>query len=83
MKRIIIDIFDDADGELKDLVKINSDELCTTYINNITSHGLQCEMKGDSKEFLEIQEILDNISQLTRKLNTLYGYNDLKSNVGK
>lgn len=72
MKRMIIDLFDEEDGDLNGLIKINSDELSTTYLNTSTSHGLHCNLKAGSNNFVEIRETLEDISTLIRKINSLY-----------
>ncbi len=35
-------------------------------------HGLQCNFDGDAKEYLEVQNVLDEIADLVRKLNKIY-----------
>jgi len=72
MKRLTIDIFEQEDRELKGLVDINSDELCVTYANTDRMHGLQCNFEGDTKEYLEIQNILEEMTTLAKKLNIIY-----------
>lgn len=72
MKKITIEIFEDNDGKLKDLIGIESDELCITYANIPTTHGLQCNFEGDTQEFLEVEKTLLEISNLVRKLNRIY-----------
>ncbi|APF25264.1 MULTISPECIES: hypothetical protein [Clostridium] len=72
MKRITIDIFERQDKELNGLINIDSKELCINYANTPTMHGLQCNFDGDAKEYLEVQNVLDEIADLVRKLNKIY-----------
>lgn len=72
MKKITIEIFEDKDGKLKDLIDIESNDLCITYANTPTMHGLQCNFDGDTEEFLEVEKTLVGISNLVRKLNKIY-----------
>ena len=72
MKRITIDIFEGEGNELKDMIDVNSKELCLTYVNTPAMHGLQCNFDGDTKEYLEVQKVLEEMTNLARKLNEIY-----------
>ena len=72
MRRIIIDIYDKEDKKLNGLVEINSEELCITHFQDSNFHGTQCNFDGDTENYIEIQNILNEMTNLSRKLNKIY-----------
>lgn len=47
---------------------IESNDLCISYTNFINIHGLQCNFEADTNEYLELEKILVEISDLIRIL---------------
>lgn len=72
MKRITIDIYEKGDRELRDLIDINSIEMSLNYSETLYMQGLQCNFNGDTKEYKEIENTLEHITKLIRKLNKIY-----------
>ena len=68
MRRITIDIEDIMGG----FVEIKSDDMCITYINSPTIHGLQCNFNGDTKEYNAVMKKAQKIAELVRELDKIY-----------
>ncbi|NLY46835.1 MAG: hypothetical protein GX053_12740 [Tissierella sp.] len=66
MKQIIIQVHD---GNLKDLIFIDSEEYDFTYGNDIKGHGLQCRFEEGTKEYEDLKQSLDNIADWARRID--------------
>ncbi|APR02432.1 TPA: hypothetical protein ACXDAY_002135 [Clostridium botulinum] len=48
------------------------DDFNVLYGNGMDLHWLQCNYQGDTKEYKQIQQLLDDISNKVRELYNLY-----------
>lgn len=54
--------------ENEEMIFIESNDLCISYTNLISIHGLQCNFEPGTNEYLELEKILVEISDLIRIL---------------